>query len=474
MEKNLPIYNKLKEYLNEKPLKFHMPGHKGKCSELDDICSADIDLTEIDGLDDLHSPEGCIKEAQELAASAYGVRKTFFLVNGSTGGILSAVMTVCPHGSRIIVNRDCHKSVVNAIILSGAEPVYINPQYDNDFNIPLGISYDDVRNAVETNGEITAVLLTTPNYYGVCTDIKEIAEYLHSKEIVLIVDEAHGAHLKFSDRLPVSAVESGADICVQSGHKTLATLTQGAYIHINGERIDEERLSMFLSMFQTSSPSYILMASLDYSRHLMQTKGEFLLNNLLDEINIFKQKMKENTRFRILSEQQIGKFNLDCTRIVINTRSTGKSGYETEEYLRDEYKIYAEMADLNNVVFIASIFDQKCEFNRLYEAFYEINKKFNKDCICNNKYNRLIEIPEKLISPGDVFGSKMKKIHLSESIGYVCYNIITPYPPGVPIICPGERIEKEMVELINEIVLQGGKVTGLTKDNMINVVDENI
>ena len=285
----IPIYDMLQEYIKKEPTMFHMPGHKmgSKVSHYyNDIIKWDV--TEIPETDNLHNPNGAILEAQKMAAYAFGADYTFFLVNGSTCGIHAAIMSVCKKGDKIIVGRDCHKSVLNILTYLEAKVCFVNPEYNDEFGILGGYSLENIQKAVDKNTDSVAVLITSPNYYGICSDIEKIANIVHQSNKILIVDEAHGAHLNFCDRLPKSAVTSGADLVVQSAHKTLPALTQTAYLHLNGDRVSKRKLQRILSTIQTSSPSFVLMASLDIARHIMQSEGQSRLNDILDVIDQFK------------------------------------------------------------------------------------------------------------------------------------------------------------------------------------------
>ena len=281
-----PVYNALKSYAASGALPFHMPGHKLGSGIPDRFLSEieKLDLTELPDTDDLHRPEGILKEAQELAASAFGAVKSWFVVNGSTAALHAAIAAVCKPGQRLITGRDSHGSVVGGMLITGVSPFYILPGYSDEFCLSTGIVPDEVEQALAAVPDAPAVLITRPNYYGVCCDIRKIADIVHAHGRVLIVDEAHGAHLAFNERLPVSALEAGADICVQSAHKTLPAFTQGAYLHIGSDRVDPDRIGYFLDIYQTTSPSYIIMAFLDIAREIMQRHGKQMLDRLLDSI----------------------------------------------------------------------------------------------------------------------------------------------------------------------------------------------
>ena len=299
------ILNQLGEIVNNNLVSFHVPGHKlgkiydrlGYSNILESLYK--MDTTEILGTDNLHSPEGIIKESQERAARVFNSKNTYYLVNGSTCGIQAAIMSVCNPKDKIIVNRDCHQSVINTLILGDIEPAYIYPQIDNKTNILMGIKIEDAIDTIDKNLDAKAILLTYPTYYGKVYDLKTICNYAHSKGMMVIVDEAHGAHLGLSDKLPMTALEQGVDIVVQSTHKTLPSFTQSSMIHIQGERVNQEILTSILRMIESSSPSYMLMSSLELAVDIYETKGKDLMDELLDNIDIFKKNMEKYKNINI-------------------------------------------------------------------------------------------------------------------------------------------------------------------------------
>ncbi|MHB8063315.1 MAG: aminotransferase class I/II-fold pyridoxal phosphate-dependent enzyme [Ruminiclostridium sp.] len=516
-----------------------MPGHKlsrGIPHELaQDVLQ--LDVTEIEGTDNLHYPEGIIKQAEELAAKAFGADKTFFLVNGSTCGIQAAIMSVCARGQKIIIGRDSHKSVISGLILSGAKPVFVYPQYNCEFGITEAISAKSIEQALCKNPDVVAVLITRPNYYGICSDIEEISNIVHSHNKLLIVDEAHGAHFAFSQQLPTSALQHGADICIQSAHKTLPAVTQGAYLHIRGSRVDLKRLQFNLNLLQTSSPSYIIMSYLDIAREIMVTKGAERLDTLINDIEWFKQGIKDCNTYKVLSNQYLNeKVIHDPTRLVINISKLGISGYAAEKILREKFKTQVEMADYENLVFITTIADNHETFSSLLEAMKGLagmNLKNNQEHsnkqlhniprnqyseldICNHKtaksdnynyhnenisstkvfpYENLQDKQqsdsntgenEKLsecnnyqrdissgasIFPYEAYAAQKEEVSLKESCGRICSEIVTPYPPGIPILYPGEIIQKHQIQHITAIIQAGGKVNGMRNSKYIQVVE---
>ncbi len=449
-----------------------MPGHKlgkGFPSNLIDKLYL-LDVTEIPGLDDLHNPTGIIREAQELTAKAYGSDIAFFSVNGSTCGIQAAIMTVCKPGDKLIVARDCHKSVIAGMMLAGVRPVYIKPEFEKTFNIPGAVNISQVRKALEENPDTAGVLITRPNYYGICCDIEAICHLVHTHNKVIIVDEAHGAHLKFSQLLPDSSLEYGADICIQSAHKTLPAFTQGSYVHVKGNLVDAGRLKLNLSLIETSSPSYIIMAFLDIARAIMECEGKEAIDTLLGNIRLVEEKINENSSFMLLTEKAGINAELDRTRIVINVSKTGKTGFEVGRILRENYNIQIEMADLYNIVCIATIANTKEDFTRLCTALFRIERNLIKPAILSDINIGELGIPELKLDLREVMYSRSVWKNISEASGMTSKGIVTPYPPGVPVICPGEEITEKALEYLKHVIDAGGVVNGVSENMEIEVV----
>ncbi len=432
-----------------------------------------LDVTEIPGLDNLHYSQGIVREAQKLAAKAFDSEKTYFLVNGSSSGIHAAIMSICNTGDRLIVARDCHRAVVGGMILAGVEPVYIYPRVDKKFCVSAGIDIEVLEKTLHENSDVKGVVITRPNYYGICQDIDEIANIVHSYDKILMVDEAHGAHLGFTKMLPQRAMQQGADISVQSAHKTLPVITQGAYLHVISKRLDIERLEFNLRLLQTTSPSYVIMSLLDAARDIMQKKGAVLLKNLIKEIKNFREHLKIDNRMVMLGEGDIEDVRIDTTRMVIDVSDVNLTGFETEKHLRDKYAIQVEMSDLYNIVCASSICNRANDFRRLYGALSEIEQmqskkregKNSKKKGLNKSCNGYTLVPKKSVTIKNALKLKGKYINLPESSGKICLDFVTPYPPGVPLIYPGEIISSYLIEYIYDIIKKGGIVYGI-KENL--------
>ncbi len=491
-DRNTPVYDALKSYSASGILPFHMPGHKLGAGIPEDFLSEleKLDLTELPGTDDLHKPEGVLKEAQELAASAFGAKMSRFVVNGSTGGIHAAIAAVCRPGQRLITGRDCHGSVVSGMLMAGVSPYYIIPGYSEEFCISTGITPDDVEKALDDAPDAPAVLITRPGYYGVCCDIRKIADIVHARGKILIVDEAHGPHLAFNKRLPVSALEAGADICVQSAHKTLPAFTQGAYLHIGSDRVDPERIDYFLDIYQTTSPSFIIMTFLDIAREIMQKQGKELLDRLIDSIRANRDRL-DGSLLRLLDSTAVPGFDHDATRITVNVSRLGITGYEADRLLRHEYRIQAEMADLYNVVFISTVADSSGSIDRLFDALIGLQKrsyacmgvagrKTGQDHVIKRtglgqRYIALLKLQaetcrREMYESRDILSADAERIRLADAVGRTSKCIISPYPPGTALVCPGEIITREAVDFITDVAEAGGNVHGLASDGTVQVL----
>lgn len=457
------IINQLREIVETNLISFHVPGHKlGKI--YDKLGYSDIvkniykmDTTEIPGTDNLHSPEGIIKKSQERASKVFKSDVTYYLVNGSTCGIQGAIMALCNPKDKIIVNRDCHQSVINSCILADIEPIYILSKIDKETNIQEGIHIEEAKKIIDNNLDAKAILLTYPTYYGRTFDLKEICDYAHKHKIAVIVDEAHGAHLGLSDRLPKTALEEGADIVIQSTHKTLPSFTQSSMIHIKGDRVDRQKLSTMLRIIESSSPSYMLMSSLELAVDIYETKGNELMEELLDNIEKFKEKNK-NTSFDIYNED-------DKTKLFLSSKKLGMTGYELEDLLREKYNIQVELANYYGVLLICTIGNTKEDLDRLSEALEDMSNRYKRD-----SYIECLEypvvIPEKVLNPREAFYKNKKSVKIYESIGQICAEYVIPYPPGVSLLSPGEVITKEIIDYVILCHKKGMNINGIKDSNL--------
>jgi lysine decarboxylase len=466
-----PLFDAIEKYAASRPVPFHMPGHKMGKGLPEAFCSgmAKYDVTEIPGTDNLHFPEDAILMAQDMAAEAFGADKTFFLVNGSTCGVLAAMRTVCRPGDRLIIGRDCHRSVYNGISMWGIDPVFINPAYNPEFGISSITEPSVVEKALTDYPDAKGVLITSPNYYGICSDISKISKLVHDYGKILIVDEAHGAHLRFNRKLPLCSMDQGADISIQSAHKTLPALTPGAFIHTKSKSVDIDKLQRNLRMLQTTSPSYLVMCSLDIARAIMQEKGESLLDDLLDSIYNFRKQIAGINCISVLTGDSLQKGSHDPTRIVIGMGC--KRGFETEKLLREKFNIQVEMSDMNNIVCIATVSDNNEDLSKLACGIRQVAESFQAEESLRFKVpSRIPDTPERAIGMREAEDLPQRKVPIRNANGCIASDYLTPYPPGIPVIIPGEVYTDEIIGYVLGIVDAGGKVNGIYGKQLVNVV----
>ena len=470
-DKDIPILKALRNYSNEDTTYLHTPGHKGGNAferfgfEIFDKDLLSLDVTEVPGIDNLHCPETSIKEAQELAAQAFGAEHTFFLVNGTTGGIYSMILAATNPGDKIIIPRNCHKSVIGAVILARLQPIYINPELDTILSIASGISPTAVQKAIKEHPDAKAVVITSPTYYGVCSDLEQISKIAHDNNMLLLVDEAHGAHFGFHSALPKTALQCGADIVAQSTHKTLPAMTQSSMLHVKSDKVDIDKLKFFLQLTQSTSPSHILLASLDTARYIMQQKGEELLKDIVSSCNSLRDEIKNARGLYCLSKADIGRdgiFDIDNTRITVNFSKLGLSGTAVDDILRSKFKLQVEMSDLYNIVAICTVGDNTESIKRLSEAIRTIAEEYGRDSKqIENQSLVAISMPSVVLKPWEAVYRSKEDVSIDDCIGRICGEMIIPYPPGIPIIMPGEIINKDVIDYALECSRMGIKINGM-------------
>ncbi|SMB86960.1 Orn/Lys/Arg decarboxylase, C-terminal domain [Desulfonispora thiosulfatigenes DSM 11270] len=446
--KQAMIIKSIKNHIQADPISFHTPGHKGGNLIPDQMQIQsgglwEYDLTEIPGLDNLHKPEGCIKEAQEEAARLFKAKKTHFLVNGSSVGIHSAIMALA-HDKYIFVPRHVHKSIYNATILANAKPIYLPVAFEEKSGIPLGIEPEVLKRFILDYPKCKVIILPNPNYQGISYQLEEIIYLAKKNDIKVIIDEAHGSHFLFHKSLPKSGLELGADIVIQSWHKTLPVLTQGSVLH-EGNNYQGPDLSPFINMLQTTSPSYLLLASLDSCRVFLAEKGQEILEETYHKLIDFNKKVTTLTTFTInfaLKEQR--------DFLKLNLSSEVFSGLEIDKILRERFQIFSELSEENYILFIFSLKVEDTVLNRLLEALTQIDQMARKknakiEKIQKNIYNI---IPEQGLAPRDAFYGNKKMISLDVAVGRICGEFILKYPPGIPLVVPGEMIDFKMLEIL--------------------------
>lgn len=470
-----PLFDALLEYVNRDTIPFHVPGHKkgqGMDTEFKNFMGLNpfkIDVTVFKLVDSLHHPTGPIKKSQELAADAYGAKASFFSVHGTSGAIEAMIMSVVSDKDKIIIPRNVHKSVTGGIILSGAIPVYMQPKLDKKIGIAHGVTPETVAETLKKNPDAKAVLIINPTYYGVATDIKKIAEIVHSYNIPLIVDEAHGPHLGFNDKLPVSAIEAGADMCAQSTHKIIGALTQCSLLHVCSDRVDINKVQQILNIMQTTSPSYILMASLDCARRQIATQGKELLDYAINLCNYARIEINKIPGFYCFGEEVLnnpGAFSFDPTKVTITCRDLGITGYDLDMILSNEYHIQMELSDLYNVLIVGSFGDTKENIDYLLKVLKEISDKYYGKGHKKSDFIDIPPIPKQVLIPREAFYGSKYSVPINESVGLISGEFLMAYPPGIPVLCPGEIITSEIVKYVKQLKDAGLYVQG-TEDHKV-------
>lgn len=463
------LYDRLKAYSESDYYGFHMPGHKRNKKYVNAGLPCEWDITEIEGFDDLHHAEGILKEAQEQAAQVYRADETHFLVNGSTVGLLSAVLGVTEREDTILVARNCHKSVYHAIDMNELRPVYLYPEFDSQAGLNTKVSVDDVEKALVENPKIRAVVIVSPTYDGVVSDVNAIAETVHKRGIPLIVDEAHGAHFGFHPYFPENSNVQGADIVIHSLHKTLPSLTQTALLHMNGTLVNREAVREYLHMLQSSSPSYIFMASIDSCVNLLKWEREALFEPYVKRLKELRKSLKKLRRLQLVETE-----SYDRSKIVIAAGATGISGKELQKRLLLDYHLQMEMAAGNYVLAMTSVGDTEEGFGRLEQALFELDQSLEKKV--SEEMN--IKPPKSELVYTTTQMKRMKKMQKGEavsvlpwkeSIGFISMEYAYLYPPGTPMIVPGERITKEITDALRQYERLGFSIEGLHTEGCIEV-----
>ncbi len=467
-----PLLAVMQNYVAEGVIPFHTPGHKqGKgmhplLGGVLGIPALALDLALMEEMDDFMEPYGCIKEAQELAAELYGAEQSFFLINGTTGGIYAMIMATVGPGETIIVPRNAHRSIIGGIILSGARPVFILPEVDRELGLAMGVTAETVEAAIAANPEAKAVLLINPTYYGVASDLEKIIEVVHAHGMAALVDEAHGPHLKFSNRLPQQALDAGADVCVQSTHKLIGALTQSSILHWRAGRVEISRLKHMLQLVQSTSPNYLMLASLDVARMQMATQGKELLARALELSEWLRREINKIPGLYSFGAEKIGQpgiFAFDPTKVTVSLRGIGLSGAEAERILRHEYKIQAELSDADNILFLITLGDGEAEVRALAAALRALaagrvgEKKLQS---IPAQVPEQPELPESVFSPRDAVFAAARTVPFQEAEGMICAEIINFYPPGIPVLCPGERISRKAIEYCGALCSAGMHLSG--------------
>lgn len=465
---SLPINEGIGSYLRKKRISFAMPGHKGRnVTSVKDLFP--LDVTELDDTDNLLSPTSYIKRSQLELARMYGTRASYYLLGGSTCGIYTMISLAVSEGDKIIVDRFCHKSVISAIILCGAIPVYVIPGYNYRFGFVGGMGKAEIDLAIMQNPDAKAIIITSPTYYGTVSDVSSIADSAHRAGMLLLVDEAHGAHFDISPLLPRSAVQCGADMTVQSIHKTLGALSGGALLHINAD-IDSDKVFNTLSMYQTSSPSYgclcVLESAVFDSKNMKDAYAK-----IIAEIDRQRARLNRQGKVYWIGSEMVGSCNvadIDKTRIVINFSSLPATGYSIAKQLAGKYDIEVEMADEYNIVCIVTPYNKVSDIRNLARAISYITEEMRPahPRTATDDY----PLPRMAMTPRRAHHSPKERVDMIDAVGRVCAVPVCKYPPGIPLILPGEKIRAEHIKAITDAVDRGAAVTGIDSMGKMTVV----
>ncbi len=476
-----PIYEALQTFRQMRVVPFDVPGHKrGRGNpELTEFLGeqcVSIDVNSMKPLDNLCHPISVIRQAEELAADAFGAAHAFLMVGGTTSSVQTMVLSVCKRGDKIIMPRNVHRSVINALVLCGAIPVYVNPEVDHRLGISLGMKREQVEKAIRENPDAVAVLVNNPTYYGICSDLRAIVKMAHQAGMYCLADEAHGTHFYFGENMPVSAMDAGADMAAVSMHKSGGSLTQSSLL-LTGPAIQEGHVRKIINLTQTTSGSYLLMSSLDISRRNLALRGKKVFRQVVAMAEYAREEINAIGGYYAFGRELVNGdsiFDFDPTKLSVHTRDIGLAGIEVYDLLRDEYDIQIEFGDIGNILAYLSIGDRYQELERLVSALAEIRRRYQTDSsgLMNQEY---ID-PEVVTSPQAAFYADKESVPLCDSVGKVCSEFVMCYPPGIPILAPGERITKEILEYIQYAKAKGCSMTGPEDPDIehINILTEEV
>mgnify|MGYP006394286239 CR=1 FL=1 len=479
-----PIFDALLKHRNRHPIQFHIPGHKkGKGMDPafrefvgDNVLS--IDLINIAPLDDLHSPKGAIKKAQHLAAEAFGADETFFSVQGTSGAIMTMILTICGPGDKILVPRNVHKSIMSAIVFAGAIPVFIHPEVDKELGVSHGISVESVEKAIEAHPDAKGLLVINPTYFGLAADLKRIVDISHAHGIPVVVDEAHGVHIHFHNDLPISAMSAGADMAATSVHKLGGSMTQSSVLNVREGLVSAKRVQSILSMLTTTSTSYPLLASLDTARRQLAIHGEDLIGEAIEIAEETRKRINEIEHIHCVGReilQSSATYDMDPTKLLISVKNLGITGFEAEIWLREKANIEVELSDLYNILCLITLGDTKKEVDMLVNALSRMVVAYESAATIVESAVTLPDIPGLAMSPRDAFYAETESIPLLEASGRISAEFVMVYPPGIPIFIPGEIITQGNIDYILMNLEAGLPVQGPEDDTleMIHVIKEH-
>ena len=477
-QKRAPILEALERLKKMRIVPFDVPGHKrGKGNRplaefLGERCLG-IDVNSQKAIDNLCHPVSVIKEAEELAADAFGAAHAYFMVGGTTSSVQAMILSSCKRGEKIILPRNVHRSAINALILCGAQPVYINPQTDAKLGISLGMEPADVAKAIKAHPDAKAILVNNPTYYGICSDLRGIVKLAHDAGMLVLADEAHGTHFYFGNNMPVSAMAAGADMTAVSMHKSGGSLTQSSFL-LMGPGVNADYVRQIINLTQTTSASYLLLSSLDVSRRNLALHGPEIFDKVLGFSEYAREEINEIGGYYAFSAELVNGgsvFDFDRTKLAVNTSGIGLAGIEVYDILRDEYDIQAEFGDIVNLLCYISVGDRMQDIERLIGALAEIKRRYQRSGAGMLQYEYIDPVVE--LSPQEAFYAPKKAVPLQECDGKIAAEFVMCYPPGIPILAPGERITTAIIEYIQYAKEKGCSLTG-TEDmetNYINTVE---
>ncbi len=478
-QKSAPIYEALQKFRKKRVVPFDVPGHKrGRGNpELVELLGekcVGLDVNSMKPLDNLCHPISVIREAEKLTADAFGAKNAFLMVGGTTSAVQNMILSVCKAGDKIILPRNVHKSVINAMVLCGAIPVYVNPKINSELGIALGMEFSCVEEAIKNNPDAVAVFVNNPTYYGICSDIKSIVKLAHSYGMKVLADEAHGTHFYFNKNLPISAMEAGADMAAISMHKSGGSLTQSSILLTN-TNVNADYVRQIINLTQTTSASYLLLSSLDISRRNLALRGEESFEKVAKMAEYARNEINQIGGYYAYGKELINGtsvFDFDITKLSIYTLGNGLAGIEVYDLLRDEYDIQIEFGDFGNILAYISIGDRIQDIERLVGALADIERLYKKDKagMLSGEYIQ----PEVVVTPQKAFYSEKVSLPIKEAAGKICGEFVMCYPPGIPILAPGEMITKEIAEYIMYAKEKGCSMQGTEdpKVNNINVLKE--
>ncbi len=473
-QRSAPIYEALERFRRQRVVPFDVPGHKrGRGNPelvklLGEKCVG-LDVNSMKPLDNLGHPVSVIRRAEELAAEAFGAFYAFLMVNGTTSSVQSMILSVCKAGDKIILPRNIHKSVINALVLCGAVPVYVEARVNPRIGIALGVEVEEVRRAMDENPDAVAVFVNNPTYYGICSNLKRIVELAHERGMKVLADEAHGTHLYFGEGLPVSGMAAGADLAAVSMHKSGGSLTQSSLL-LCGPDMDAEYVRQIINLTQTTSASYLLLSSLDISRRNLALRGKESFAKVVRMAEYARNEINAIGGYYAYGKELIDRdsvYDYDVTKLSVHTQGMGLTGIEVYDLLRDEYDIQIEFGDIGNILAYISIGDRLQDIERLVGALEDIQRLYGgrgHDLYCGDFIQ-----PEAVLTPQKAFYSEKKQVPVSKAAGTVCAELVMCYPPGIPILTPGERITDEIIEYILYAQEKGCSLQG-TKDPAVRVL----